>query len=188
MARLRACARGSVAIETAIILPFLCIAVLALTDLVRYVRASARLDRVVATTADLIARSDRVIDRTDFTSATLNNELGMFFLVANLAAEPDDLPADGAVIISSITPTGRTSFTRNWQRTATQYALRPNSRLEAIPPLPVGGGFIVAEVFLRFRSAILESLGLLPEDLALIYRRAVFRPRLSALTSLEPAP
>jgi Flp pilus assembly protein TadG len=175
-----------VAIETAIIVPLLCLATLILVDTVRFIRTTARVERVAAITADLIARNDKIIDRTDFRTATLNNELGMFFLIANKAAEPDDLAGQGQVIVTSVTPTS-TGRTLNWQRTG-PYGISQSSRVGSLPPLPTSGAYIVAEVFFRFQSTVLESLGLLSSTNALIYRRAVFRPRLAALETLQAPP
>jgi Flp pilus assembly protein TadG len=185
VARLRRALRareGAVAIEAAILIPFLCFAALILIDTVRYIRTVARMDRVAAVTADLIARSDSIVDQVDFTTATRNNALGTFFLIANKVAAPGDLAADGRVIVTAVTPPA--VATPNWQRTG-PYTLAASSRLGDLPPLPTGGVLIVAEVFFRFRSVALETLGLLSSTDALIYRRAVFRPRLGALTTLE---
>jgi hypothetical protein len=186
LARAAAAREATVAIETAIIVPLLCVAILFLVDTVRFIRTVARVERVAGITADLVARNDVVVDRVDFRTATLNNELGMFFLVANKAAEPDNLAAEGRVIVTSITPIAA-GGTLNWQRTG-PYGVGEPSRLGTLPPLPTSGAVIVAEVFLRFRSAILETTGLLSAADAMIYRRALFRPRLAALETLAAPP
>ncbi|MEK0082824.1 TadE/TadG family type IV pilus assembly protein [Benzoatithermus flavus] len=175
---------GAVAIEAALLVPFLLVAMVVLIDTVRYIRTTARMDRVAATTADLIARNDRLIDRTDFTTATRNDELGTFFLIANKVAAPSDLATRGEVIVTSITPLA-SGFKQNWQRTG-PYGLTLSSRLGDLPPLPTGGALIVAEVFYSFDSIILQSLGVLSPSSLTIYRRAVFRPRLGALETLDP--
>ena len=51
--------------------------------------------------------------------------------------------------------------------------------------LATSGTNVVAEVFFRFRPAILESLGVLSAAEATLYSRAVFRVRKTALTVLE---
>ena len=188
LAQAMAAREAVVAIETAIIVPLLCLATLILVDTVRFIRTTARVERVAAITADLIARNDKIIDRTDFRTATLNNELGMFFLIANKAAEPDDLAGQGQVIVTSITQTTG-SVVKNWNPPRTgPYGISEASRIDSLPPLPTSGAFIVAEVFLRFRSAILETTGLLSPANTMIYRRAVSRPRLAAFETLEPPP
>jgi Flp pilus assembly protein TadG len=180
-------ARGAaVAIETAIVVPLLCFAIVILADTVRFIRTTARMERVAGITADLIARNDKIVDRVNFNTPTLNNELGMFFLTANKAAAPDDLAGQGQVIVTSVTPTS-TGRTLNWQRTG-PYGISQSSRVGSLPPLPTSGAYIVAEVFFRFQSTVLESLGLLSSTNALIYRRAVFRPRLAALETLQAPP
>ena len=98
-------ARGAaVAIETAIVVPLLCFAIVILADTVRFIRTTARMERVAGITADLIARNDKIVDRVNFNTPTLNNELGMFFLTANKAAAPDDLAGQGQAIVTSVSP------------------------------------------------------------------------------------
>jgi hypothetical protein len=186
LARLLAAREAAVAIETAFVVPLLCFAIVILADTVRYIRTTARMERVAGITADLIARNETIVNRRDFRTPTLNNELGMFFLIANKAAEPDDLAGRGRVIVSSIVPTAG-GYLQKWQETG-PYGISASSRIGDLPPLPTSGAFIVAEVFFQFRSAILETTGLLSPASATIYRRAVFRPRLAALESLESPP
>jgi hypothetical protein len=173
---------GAVAIEAALLIPLLFVGLAVLVDAVRYVRAAARMDRVAAQTADLVARSEKVVDRVDFNAPTGTDELGMFFLVANKVAAPSNLAGHGQVIVTSITPNAG-GFTQNWQRTG-PYALTEPSRIASLPPLPTGGALIVAEVFYDFDSLILDTLGILSPTTLRLYRRAVFRPRLGTLETL----
>ena len=154
-------------------------------DTVRFITTATRLDVVAATAADLTARSSSVVDQVNFNRIGGNNELAMFFFSANQVGLPSDIAADGQIIISAIQPTpgGHTVL---WQRTG-PYGLAMLSRLDGVPQLPTTGTHVVAEVFFRFRPAILESLGVISSAEATLYRRAVFRPRKAALTVLEPA-
>tara|TARA_R110002110_G_scaffold78961_1_gene206754 strand:- start:232 stop:816 length:585 start_codon:yes stop_codon:yes gene_type:complete len=184
-ARLVRARRGAVAIEAAIVVPLLLIAVMVVIDTVRFITTATRLDVVAATAADLTARSSSVVDQVNFNRIGGNNELAMFFFSANQVGLPSDIAADGQIIISAIQPTpgGHTVL---WQRTG-PYGLAMPSRLDGVPQLPTTGTHVVAEVFFRFRPAILESLGVISSAEATLYRRAVFRPRKAALTVLEPA-
>ena len=175
---------GAVAIEAAIIVPVLLIAILAVIDTVRFITTATRLDLVAATAADLTARAETVADQVNFAAIGANNELAMFFFSANQVGLPNDLVSDGQVIISAIQPTlgGHTLL---WQRSG-PYGLVMSSRLDSLPQLPTTGTHVDAEVFYRFRPAVLETLGVLTAAEAVLYRRAVFRPRKTALTALEP--
>lgn len=175
---------GGVAVEAAIIIPLLILGTVAVIDTVRFIGTAARLDRVAATAADLTARSDIVVDQVDFENIGANNELAMFFFSANQVAEPDNIAEGGRIILSAVQPTAG-SHTVLWQRSG-PYGLTIASRLGDLPQLPVSGTHVVAEVFFRFQPIVLQTLGVLaPADLVL-YRRAVFRPRRTALTTLSP--
>jgi Flp pilus assembly protein TadG len=175
--------RGAVAIEAAIIIPLLLIAIVAVIDTVRFIGTATRLDQAAAIAADLAARSETLVDQVDFAQPTANNALAMFFLSANQVALPSNLASDGQVILSAIQPTVG-GYQLLWQRSG-PYALAMQSRLSSLPQLPTSGTHVVAEVFFRFRPAILESLGVLSAAEATLYRRAVFRVRKTALTVLE---
>lgn len=164
----------------------LMVVALFVTDAMRFAGTMARLDRVAATTADLVARSDSLVDEVDFNAPTRNDSLATFFFAGNEVAEPDDLVLDGRIILSSVRPSGGGSFDRNWERTG-PYGLPAASRLTLLPELPTTGSFIVSEVFFRFRPLILERLGLLDEASVVLYARAFFRPRTGSLEVLEPA-
>jgi len=181
--RIRRHTRGAVAIEAAIIIPVLLIGVLALIDTVRFIGTAARLDQAAAIAADLTARSETVVDQVDFTQPTANNALAMFFFSANQVALPSDLATDGQVILSAIQPTVG-GYQLLWQRTG-PYSAAMTSRLSSLPQLPTTGTHVVAEVFFRFRPAVLETLGVLSAAETILYRRAVFRARRTALTGLE---
>lgn len=177
---------GAVAIEAALLLSALLILSGAALDAGRYLQVTARVERVAAGTADLVSRAGSVRDRVVFDAASASNDLGMFFELARAMAEPEVLASGGGVVISSITG-GANGHLVNWTRSFGSGADPSATRLQALPPLPVGVPFIVAEVFMPFdafmldRSALLGSIGFEP----VIYRRAIYRPRYAALTTLE---
>jgi hypothetical protein len=73
---------------------------------------------------------------------------------------------------------------RSWGDSATSSA----ARLEGIGTLPTGMSFVVAEIMLPFEPVILDRTALLGNigfD-RVIYRRALYRPRTAALTTLLP--
>lgn len=178
---------GNVAIEAALVLPVL-IGLLVLTaDVIRYLDSAARVERAAAAAADLGARNETLIDHVDFQAPIANNDLAMVFLAANETAYPDDLAARGRVYLSAVIVDAGTGGRLLWQRTG-PYGLAAESRLDptALPPLPTGSTFIVAEVIYDFRPLLIDADLLDRLVPRFLYRRAVFRPRLTALTTLEP--
>ena len=133
---------GAVAIEAAIIVPILLIAILAVIDTVRFITTATRLDLVAATAADLTARAETVTDQVNFTAIGANNELAMFFFSANQVGLPNDIASDGQVIISAIQPTPG-GYVLLWQRPG-PYGLAMSSRLDSLPQLPTTGTHVVA--------------------------------------------
>lgn len=176
--------RGNVTIEAAIILPVMLTMLVLGADLARYLDTVARMDRVAATVADLVARSETVIDRTDFTAPVANNDLATFFRAGNEAAHPNDLAGRGRVWVSVVRPGEAGGFELMWQRTG-PYQLEALSRLESLPELPTNGNFVVAEVIFAYEPLILDTLGV-DAFTPVVYRRAIFRPRLTALAALDP--
>lgn len=185
--RLRACARGNVAVEAALILPLLAVAIVASVDVARYLQLSARADRVAGSLADLVSRADIIRDRTALDHLSRNTDIGVYFRMAQEMAAPEPL-VEGGVVISSITGAAEAPVV-NWMRADGAQASASAARLQTIPALPAGMPFVVAEVFLPFQPVILDRealIGTIGFD-RVIYRRALFRPRAAALTTLAPA-
>jgi hypothetical protein len=176
--------RGNVTIEAAILLPVILVMLVLAADVVRYLDTTARMQRVAATTADLVARSETVTDHTDFEHPLANNDLATFLRVANEIAHPDDLAARGRVWVSAVKPGSGGGFDLRWQATSSSYGLVADSRLAALPPLPANGNVVVAEVIFDYEPLIMDTLGL-ERFTSKIYQRAFYRPRLSALDELE---
>ena len=173
---------GNVAIEAAIIVPVLLTMLVVGADVARYLQTAARMDRVAATVADLVARSETVIDRTDFTAPVANNDLATFLRAGNEAAHPNDLAARGRVWVSAVRPGEGGGFELMWRRTG-PYELEALSRLDSLPDLPANGNFVVAEVIFAYEPLILDTFGI-DRFTPVLYRRAIFRPRLTALAAL----
>lgn len=173
--------RGSITIEAAIIIPVVIFVLTLGVDITRYIEASARMHRAAAVAADLTARNETVRDNVDFNAAFANNDLAAFFTAANEVARPDDLVGRGRVFIGVFDPS---TGARLWQRTG-PYSLEATSRVDTLPPLPEHGSIVIAEVFLDFEPMLLGAADFVGLADLVIYRRAFFRPRLAALTSLE---
>lgn len=179
------CASGAVVVEAALLLPLLAVAIVASLDVARYLELNARADRIAAGMADLVSRADTIRDRAAFDAASQSTDLGVYFEMARVMAEPEVLGVGGGIVLSSITG-GATAATVNWMRAQGAGANASAQRLQAVAPLPAGMSFVVAEVFLPFEPLILDRTALLGSigfDRT-IYRRALYRPRSAALTTL----
>jgi len=174
---------GNVTIEAAITLPVVLLLMVLGGDVVRYLDTVARMERTAATTADLVARNETLIDHTDFTAPIANNDLATSLLAANAVAYPDELESRGRVWVSAVRPGDGGGFSLLWRRTG-PYTLDADSRLDSLPVLPTTGNFVVVEVIFAFEPVILDTLGL-DGFTPVIYRRALFRPRMTALAALE---
>ncbi len=175
--------RASITLEAAVAFPVVVIMLILTADTVRYLETLARMDRVAAVVADLTARNETVVDRVDFHAPEANNDLAMFMRAGHEVAHPDDLPGRGRIYISSVAPKAG-GHTELWQRTG-PYVLEADSRLDELPQLPTNGNFIVAEVIYDFSPMLMDAVGFGEIVPLVMYRRAIFRPRLNALESLE---
>lgn len=172
---------GSITVEAAIVIPVVILILVLGLDVVRYVETSSRMHRAVAVAADLAARNETVRDNVDFNATFANNDLAAFFTAANEVAWPNDLVARGRVYIGVFEPATGAEL---WQRTG-PYQLAAESRVASLPPLPSNGTVVVAEVFYDFEPMLLDAAGFAGLADFVIYRRAFFRPRLTALAALE---
>ena len=173
------------AIEVAIWLPILILSAGFFIDTIRYIQTVTQMDRVAVSVADLITRNREVVDGTDFATADHSKELGAFLFAANQIALPNDIVGSGKIIISLIQTGSDGRFTTKWQRSG-DYKLNEQSRLTVIPDLPRNSTYLVSEVFFRYQPSGFGLGEILSPFDQVIYRKAFFRPRLSALTSLEP--
>lgn len=179
---------GAVVVEAALLMPLIAIAFVCSLDVARYLELGARADRIAGGVADLVSRADVIRDRTVMDAGTRSTDLGVYFALSREMALPEDLGAGGGVVISSVTGTAGAPAV-NWMRSWGSGAAASAARLQALPPLPEGMSFVVAEIMLPFDPLILDR-----DDLVgnigfarVIYRRAIYRPRTAALTTLAPA-
>lgn len=181
------CRRGSVVVEAAMILPLVALTVVCMVDVARYMQLSARADRIAAGVADLVSRADAIRDRQAIDHQTRSTDIGVYFAMAREMALPETLGEGGGVVLSSVTG-GADKPKVNWMRSWGDSATSSAARLEGIGTLPTGMSFVVAEIMLPFEPVILDRTALLGNigfD-RVIYRRALYRPRTAALTTLLP--
>lgn len=91
--------RGSVTIEFVIIVPLMLLVLLGFTEMYLYMRAVSIVERTAFTLADSIGQLPQVINDQSTSNA---NNLGALWSAAALLAAPNDLKANGGVIITSV--------------------------------------------------------------------------------------
>jgi hypothetical protein len=185
---LRRCARGSVVVEAAIVIPMIAVSMGAGLDVARYMQVAARADHVALTLADMVSRADTIRDRATLDEQTLATDLGVYFALAEELAAPEPLAETGGVIIGSVT-SAASGPRINWSRVHGGGLGGAALRGDALPPLPAGVTFIVVEAALPFDPVVVGAGGLLPMVGVepMVRRIAVFRPRTGVLTALEPS-
>jgi hypothetical protein len=94
--------RGSVAIEFVIIVPLMLLVLLGFTEIYLYMRAVSIVERTAFTLANSVGQMAQVINDPSTSNA---NNLGSVWNTATQLAAPDDLKANGAVILTSICDT-----------------------------------------------------------------------------------
>ena len=170
--------RGNVAVEFALALPVLILLLLASAELGRFVLLHQKIDRVASTMADLVARAETISE----------SEIDDIFTAAGQVAEPFDLGSQGRVLISSVTNDG-SGPTVAWQRLdGGSYVAASQIGAEG-EPATLSGEFavaegetaIISEVYFDFEP-FLSELIVAPR---LLYRRALNRPRLGTLDTVE---
>jgi len=168
-------------IELAFAMPILVTLLLGGVEIARYVLLHQKLDRVSSSIADLVSQAENI------STADLQN----IFDAAQFVAKPFNLPADGTVIVSSISnPLGGQVSRVNWQESgggnipATSQIGAPGGSvtLPAGFALADGQTIIIAEVFYDYVPWILGDF----TGANQIYHRALFRPRYGGLTTLAP--
>ncbi len=199
--------RGVAALEFAIVLPVLILALFGIIDVASYVATANRLQRLATEVANIGSQFDGM---RGCMAVSKGNEVGVLFLAAQEIAKPLSLPppnegaisvagaaaapvkqTPGGVIVTSVVNTG------NAQRIAWQAysGVTPvNSRLvSAAGSLNLPEGFtlrpgddtLFVEVFFTLQPYILSGdwMGI-GNPFVTAYANAVFRPRLGALTNL----
>lgn len=172
---------GALMIEMAFAMPVLATLMLGGVEVARYVLLHQKLDRVASSIADLVSQAE----------AVSTGDLLNVFDAAQYVAKPFDLPADGAVIVSSVTnPLGSGGARINWQQVGgggVSAASRIGSAggSASLPDgfvLADGQTIIVAEVFYDYNPWILGNV----TGSEQIYHMSLYRPRYGGLTILSP--
>ncbi|MFT5488979.1 MAG: Flp pilus assembly protein TadG [Paracoccaceae bacterium] len=172
---------GASLIELGFAMPILVTLLLGGVEIARYVLLHQKLDRVSSSIADLVSQAENI------SVADLQN----IFDAAQFVAKPFNLPADGTVIVSSISnPLGGQATKVNWQQAgagsvpATSQIGTPGGSVTLPTGFVVADGqtIIIAEVFYDYEPWILGEI----TGAKQIYHRALFRPRYGGLTTLAP--
>lgn len=187
--------RGVAATELALLAPMLLVLLLAMVDVTRFAMAVLTVDRVAAGVADLGAQFDRMRAGT---TVVQGNEVGVLFLAAQEMGYPLDITGLGKVIVSSVSDQGGGARLM-WQACSgpAGCAIGISSSIASVPgaaaSLPEGFSVrfgdtaLFVEAFYDFRPFILSARWLGRDDTLVTLRRsAARRPRLGALTSLDP--
>ena len=176
---LKRSSKGSILIETALIVPALMVLATGGFEVTRFALAYQKVNRIAVSMADLASQAEE-INETDIS--------GLFDAVEHIA-KPFDLATDGEVIISSVSLVDGTA-TVNWQRTGGG-AYHGTSRIGSeggaatLPSgftLANGDTVIIAESFYDYSPAIFSDI-ISP---TVLYNVAYFRPRLGSLDVVKP--
>ncbi len=170
---------GNALIETAIVMPILTLNILGGMEISRYVLLNQKLDRVAASIGDLVAQAETI------SALDIDN----LFEAAKFVIKPFSLGSNGAVIVSSIGAADGNPPMVNWQRNGAGSlvaasalgAAGANATLPQGFTVPSGSNTIVAEVFYDYTPWLMSGI----TSPSRLYHRALFRPRLGSLTTLQ---
>ena len=181
--KLRRDDRGVSAIEAALLLPMLILLLIGSLEVTFKIWSTQKAEKLAVTLADVVAQSQSVV----------YNDLNSLTGSVNRIMDPFPFNSNGKVFISSVYVTqGETVPKVNWQcKFPASGTFNANSKLgtkgqDAV--LPAGftmaekDNVIVAEVFYRYDPIAPDFLPSTLFDSVVIYRRAMFKPRLGALT------
>lgn len=174
---------GVAAIEAALLLPLLLVTFIGCTEVTFKIWSTQKAEKLAVTIADVVTQSQTV------TAAGLQE----IVMASDRIMEPFEFNNDGVIYISSVYVTqGETVAKVNWQ-CKVEGSFSALSKLgvagddAVLPPgltLAERDNVIVAEIYYKYRP-IMPGLMF---DEAIIYRRALFKPRLGALTNTPGDP
>lgn len=174
--RFAQCKEGIAATELALIAPMLLVLFCGCSELALFVRAHYQVAQMASTMADVIARYETV------TSA----DIAAIMSVSAEVMGVDTFDPAGTVILSSVSTDTKSKATVAWQCVggeldkASQVGTAGNgASLPGSLVLEAEDNVIVAEVFYQYTPL----LGWTAPDTTLVYKTALFRPRLGSLTT-----
>lgn len=174
---------GIAAIEAALLLPLLLVTFIGCTEVTFKIWSTQKAEKLAVTIADVVTQSQTV------TAAGLEEIVA----ATDRIMEPFEFNNDGVIFISSVyVPQDETVAVVNWQ-CKVEGSFEALSKLgeagddAVLPPgltLVERDNVIVAEIYYKY-TPIMPGLMF---DEAVIYRRALFKPRLGALTNTPGDP
>lgn len=169
--------RGAAAAEFAIMFPVLLLLLLGGFEISRFLLIHQKADKVAYTVTDVVAQS---------TSVT-NAQLALVMSAAAQIMQPFTFGANGRVIVSSVYQNGTNPPVVRWQyagggtlsRTSQIGTVNGNATLPGGLTLNDRDNVIIAEVYYSYVPVFSGGL-MTARD---IYKNAIFKPRLGALTT-----
>lgn len=168
---------GIAAVEFALVLPILLLLFLGGFELSRFLLIHQKVDRIAYTIADVVTQS----------TVVTNNQINQILSATIQIMNPFSFTDEGIVILSSVYQSGSNPSTVRWQRSGGGTLSRSsqigmpsgNATLPVELTLNDKDNVIISEVYYRYTPVL--SAGILsPQD---IYKTAIFKPRLGALTT-----
>ena len=172
--------RGSLLVETAFTLSIIATVTLAGMEVGRYALLHQKLERIAASTGDLISQAP-FLTQTDVDNV---------FDAISEVAKPFEIGPKGLVIVSSLSGVDGAPPTINWQQTGGGNLIVPSKIGTAGGDATMPSGFvvipgktvIVSEIFFDFSPWIFPKV----VKTGRIYHSAFLRPRLGTLTVVLP--
>ena len=173
--------RGSLLVESGIMIAVLSMITLSGVELARYTLLHQKMERIASSIGDLIAQAP-VITETDVSN---------IFDAIEEVAKPFSMGPNGMVIVSSIGASDGSGPILNWQRSgggglaSTSQIGSTEGTVVSLPAgltLIDGETIIMAEVFYTYTPWIYANL----VSNSNIYHTGYFRPRLGTLTEVFP--
>ncbi|WP_281300932.1 MULTISPECIES: TadE/TadG family type IV pilus assembly protein [unclassified Iodidimonas] len=174
--------KGSILIETALVLPVLLLLLAGAVEMGRFMLANQKLSSLASSMADMVSQAEDGITE---------NEITQIFAAMNHVSKPFDMNQQGRVILSGAIGTDNQGNRINWQRCEgaliglmseignegeTQVAL-PGSLI-----LGEGDMAIIAEAYFHYEPLIFSGFF----DAVDLRSSASFRPRFGAMDQITP--
>ena len=174
--------RGGLIAEFAAAMPVLVLMLLGGVEVSRFALLNQRMDRLATVMGDLVAQAE-TLSEGDVTN---------LFKATSPVAWPFDMVTKGNVIISSVSlppapavQTPKITWQRHTGNLVTTSKIGAESATATLPTgltVATNQTVIISEVYYSFSPMLIGAL--VPQQI--IYHRAFFRPRIGALTALNP--